>query len=155
MVTGASCGAGMGGERMSRPGGGDFCSRWTVSTRAHCGQLAGITTGHFWPGSAPFPFRRQGFPKGSRPPAATFQVGGGKGNPYQEEVKHNHPSPASIQGLGMGWGLPGPQHGADPWDKPKTELIQLTGNRSKLLNFTFQCSIKPLCTEIFFFSPTL
>lgn len=49
-------------------------------------------------------------------------------------MKHNHPSPASIQGFRVGSDLPLPlQHDAsfvlnaeDPCDESKTELTQLT-----------------------------
>lgn len=83
---------------------------------------------------------------------ALFQaVGKKKVNSYQEEMKYNHPSPTSIWGFSVKSDLLFPlQHDTspalnaeDPYDKSKIELVQLTRNWSKLLNF-FLCSVKPL-----------
>lgn len=38
-------------------------------------------------------------------PTALLGSRKGRGNSYQEEVKHNHPAPTSIQGFSVGSGL--------------------------------------------------
>lgn len=57
----------------------------------------------------------------------SFRQEGREVNPHQEEMKHNHPSPASIQGFRVTSDLLPLQHDAsfvlkaeDPCDKSKT-----------------------------------
>lgn len=112
----------------------------------------------------PLPFTGEDFKVislGCSEPLSWAPLGSRKGkvNSYQEEVKHNHPAPTSIQGFSVGSGLSLPlQHDTLSVLNAKVpvvnqrQLIQFMRNGSKRLNY-FSLWYKTTCTVILFVSP--